>query len=132
MAVCVIAEVVAGRLLWHVLGRDRQRSTLFDLIHPLRSPIVEAQHTILGLARSFEHTAYGQLSTWALISMDGGYVGDVLHRLECRKASLQLAVAITEVFEMHMSRPPHRVICITYDDIPIAQKRAVSTTLFGE
>jgi len=125
----VITLAVPEALQYAIMGQDKERASLRDLIHPTTSPIVCASASMLRLGRHFHG---GEDSPWFLIDLLGGDLNDAKLRLSARRSVLQLAAGLQEVFELRLSQPPYRLGWLCIDGVSRVQKEQVVADFFAE
>lgn len=123
LAICMATTAALDKLLSSILGggAGSPRVTLGELAHPISSPIVVCQRFLAGLLFEFRpETAAAEGSeeqAWLLFGVLGGRSTDEQHRLQARRAVLQLSAAVVDYFELRMQQPPYRLFWLIYHDI---------------
>jgi hypothetical protein len=110
-----------------LMGFERERATLSDLIHPTRSPVAVAQQSLLDLASDFDCTA----GPWKLLTVLGISTDSEKLRRLARRNVFQLSAGFTDVFELRLQNAPHRLGWLTFPDIPLPVKAAIVQEFFA-
>ena len=111
-----------------VMGYERSRPSLRDLVHPITSPLLDAQEQLLSLANNFDSQ---ETSDWYLLAVMGGDFEEEEVRRFARQHILQLSVGILEVFELRMSQAPYTLGWTTFRDVGAETKLHVVENFFA-
>ncbi len=93
-----VSHTVIDRLLWAIMGHNRQRATLGELVHPLSSPLGRCQQELFLALRDFSGDS--DESPWFII-FAVGFDGDSRAvRLDARREITQISCGLVDVFEL--------------------------------
>lgn len=129
LAVLVVCSAPVDRLLYQILGHDRERVSLADLVHPTSSPLVGCQNRLFSLAATFD---FRDESPWLLLMKVGADIGRQAVRRFARRQILQLSAGIMQVFELRMSGDVYRACWLSFDDLPQEVQIDALRTLYDE
>ena len=124
----VITSAPIDEVLYALLGHQRTRATMSELVDPHSSPLVKCQSKLLHLAKSF---LADEASPWFLLGLVGGDFGSVEVRMACRNHVLQLAGGVTQYFELRMSKGLYRLAWLCLGSIPRLAQRVVVRDVFS-
>jgi hypothetical protein len=96
-----------------LMGFERKRATLADIVHPCRSPVAIAQQSLLALATDFNCDD----GPWRLLTMLGLDPGDAALRRLARRNVLQVSAGFTDVFELRLEGAPYRHGWLTFPEV---------------
>lgn len=135
MAIATITGDMVDKVLFSILGGpQRPRVPISALVDPVTSPIVECQCNLRQCLEKFDDQVGDENtpSPWLLFNLLGGRREGTNHRVEARRAVLQLSAALLDYFELRMQKPPYRLLWLTTDIVPLEQKNKVVSEFFEE
>lgn len=110
-----------------LLGKDKTRMLLGELLHPFTSPIVACQRDLYSLAENFSGKGN---SSWVLLEVLGICMDDESVRMDSRRHVLQTSAGLAQVFEVRLSGWPHKLAWLTFSDCHEPTKRDLVNEFF--
>lgn len=117
----LVSMIPMDKLMYGIMGHNRSRAKLIDLLHPSRSIIVRCQAQLFELSQHF----VGDGLPWAMLDYLGVHRRGADIKKLARRHILQLSGGILNVFELLYCNPPYSLAWVCFEDVPVQVRDAV-------